>query len=225
MAKIRGPLLSMGAQGQIGKTLVSAQWRGVPYMRQYVVPSNPRSVAQTLTRDTFAGLDDMFKRMLTLAQAPWTAAAQGRPYTNRNRFIQENMPVLRGEADMTNFVGSPSVAGGLPGQNPTAAGGTGSGEIDASIDIGQAPVDWEQPSVTFLAFLDRDPAVRMTTFVAEASETGAGASYTPPVTISHTFTGLDAGSLYIVSMIPIWTRSDGTTAYGASSTLTATATA
>lgn len=225
MARIRGPLLSISAQGQIGKTLVSGSWRGVPYMRQYVVPANPRTTAQTNQRDMFGSLDGMYKRMLALAQAPFDAGAKGKPLTARNLFLSANLKALKGETDMEKWVSSPGVLGGLPGESPTAAGGANSGEIDATIDIGQAPVDWENPTVTFLLIPARDPKLPMAEFVTEASETGAGASYMPPVTISHTFTGLTPSASYVVSMFPVWLRSDGTTAYGPSSTLPATATA
>lgn len=225
MAKVRGPFLALSAAGQVAKSIVAGNWRGIPYVRQYVVPSNPRTTAQTLTRSTFSSLDDQFKRMLGLAQSPWIASAVGKPYTARNRFIQINLPVLRGEADMVNYSGSPGVAGGLPGISPSAVGGAASGEIDAQIDIGQGPVDWEQPTVIFTALPDRDPVNLMTGFVTEASEAGAGVSWSPPVTISHTFTGLTPSQLYIVSIVVVWTRADGTTAYGPGQTVTATATA
>lgn len=224
MAVVRGPFLALSARGQVAKSLVSANWRGVPYVRQYVVPSNPRTTAQTTTRNTFSSLDDQFKRMLANAQAPWTASAVGKPFTARNRFIQINLPVLRGEVDMANYSGSPGVAGGLPGLNAAAAGGVASGEIDADIDIGDGPIDWEQPTVIFTALPNRDPTDLMTGFVVEAAVAGAGIGWTPPVNIAHTFTGLTAGAEYVVSIIVQWTRADGTTAYGPGQSVVATAT-
>lgn len=225
MARVRGPFLALSAKGQVGKAIVAAAWRGLPYVRQYSVPSNPRTTAQTQVRSTFSSLDDQFKRMLTLAQSPWAQSAVGKPYTARNRFIQINLPAVRGEVDMQNYLGSPGVNGGLPGLNPAATGGASSGEIDADIDIGEGPIDWEQPNVIFTAFPDRDPTALMTGFVEEASEVGAGTPpWSPPVNVAHTFTGLTPGQLYIVSMFLVWTRADGTTAYGPGQTVTATAT-
>lgn len=46
MAKVTGPLMSMSASGQIGKAIVFAGWKGVNYVRQYVIPSNPQSEGQ-----------------------------------------------------------------------------------------------------------------------------------------------------------------------------------
>lgn len=225
MAKLKAPLLSMGASGQIGKSMVIGSWRGVPYARQHVTPANPKTAAQTTTRNTFSSADDQFKKMLSNAQAPWKAAAKGRAFTARNAFIRDFVAELRGKADFADYVASPGVNGGLSGTNLTVAGGSSSGEIDVSIDVGQAPVDWEQPTVIFTAVKDHDPVDLLDEFVAESAETGAGSSYSPPQTISYTFTGLTAGSDYAVSAILVWTRADGVTAYGPSNTAIGTATA
>lgn len=50
MAKLTGPLMSLGASGQLGKTLVYADWKGIKYARQHVVPANPNSAAQQTQR-------------------------------------------------------------------------------------------------------------------------------------------------------------------------------
>jgi len=46
MAKLKAPLLSMGASGQLGKTLVYTPWKGLHNVRTYVIPSNPKSQPQ-----------------------------------------------------------------------------------------------------------------------------------------------------------------------------------
>lgn len=53
MAKVKGPLFSMDARGQIGKTLVYLGWKGLKTVRQYVVPSNPNSAGQQTQRGYF----------------------------------------------------------------------------------------------------------------------------------------------------------------------------
>lgn len=50
MAKLKAPLLSLGAQGAIGKSLVFFGWKGIDAVREYVVPSNPKTTAQTTQR-------------------------------------------------------------------------------------------------------------------------------------------------------------------------------
>ena len=53
MAKVKGPLFSLGASGQIAKTLVYGDWKGIDIVRQYVVPANPNTAGQQEQRGYF----------------------------------------------------------------------------------------------------------------------------------------------------------------------------
>lgn len=50
MAKLKAPLLSLGASQQLGKALVFFSWKGLDVVREYVIPANPKSTAQMLQR-------------------------------------------------------------------------------------------------------------------------------------------------------------------------------
>ncbi len=50
MAKLKAPLLSLGASGAIGKTMVFFNWKGLDVVREYVIPSNPKSDPQVEQR-------------------------------------------------------------------------------------------------------------------------------------------------------------------------------
>lgn len=50
MAKLKAPLLSMGATGQLGKTMVFFPWKGLNVVREFVVPANPNTVPQQTQR-------------------------------------------------------------------------------------------------------------------------------------------------------------------------------
>lgn len=50
MAKLKGPLFSLGASQQLGKALVYFGWKGLNVVREYVIPANPRSAPQTTQR-------------------------------------------------------------------------------------------------------------------------------------------------------------------------------
>ena len=54
MAKIKGPLFSFGARGQLGKALVFSSWHGIKDVRSHVVPANPNTVAQGAQRGVVA---------------------------------------------------------------------------------------------------------------------------------------------------------------------------
>ncbi|MBA7587696.1 hypothetical protein ES708_29729 [subsurface metagenome] len=50
MAKLKAPLLSLGASGAIGKALVFFGWKGLNVVREYVIPANPKTKPQTTQR-------------------------------------------------------------------------------------------------------------------------------------------------------------------------------
>ncbi len=83
MAKTTGPMMSLAASGQFGKTMVNGTWRGISYMRRYVTPANPNSDSQKATRGVFGWCNGVWKQMDPAGQAPWIAFAKGKPLTQR----------------------------------------------------------------------------------------------------------------------------------------------
>lgn len=215
MAKVKGPILSMSARGQIGKSQVYAAWRGIAYARQHVDPANPRTTAQTTTRNTFTFVDDAWKKMSALARAPWELAVVGRPLVARNMLMSTNIPALRGNADRSNWVGSPGALGGLAPVSVTAVAGAASGEIDVTVAAPPEPVDWTLDGVIASAMHDGDPETVLDEFIKEVED----AAPTPDADNIVTLTGLTAGDSYVVSAWLRWLRPDGTTAYGSSETV------
>ena len=53
MAKVKGPLFSLSAGGQLAKTLVYGDWKGIDWVRQYVIPANPKTADQQEQRGFF----------------------------------------------------------------------------------------------------------------------------------------------------------------------------
>lgn len=53
MAKVKGPLFSLDARGQIAKTLVYIGWKGIKDVREYVIPANPKTDDQKKQRGYF----------------------------------------------------------------------------------------------------------------------------------------------------------------------------
>jgi len=50
MAKLKGPLFSLGASGKLADTLVFFPWKGLNVAREYIIPSNPKTALQTTQR-------------------------------------------------------------------------------------------------------------------------------------------------------------------------------
>jgi len=208
MAKLTGPLLSFGAKGQIGKTLVTADWKGIKYARQYTIPANPQTTEQMKTRNTFSMLNGLWLIAPTLFQAPWTANAVGQKYTNRNKLMAENVGRLRDETDMNNFIGSPGALGGPPVDSIAGSGGTNPGDVGWSATAPVVPTGWTLASVIACAFPDQDPTLPFGGPIVAAEDTSS--------TYGGTLTGLPAATNCQLVVWPKWTRPDGKTAYGPS---------
>ena len=58
MAKLKGPLFSLGASGAIGEALVYFSWKGLNVVREYVIPSNPKTTPQKTQRGYLADAVD-----------------------------------------------------------------------------------------------------------------------------------------------------------------------
>lgn len=214
MARTIAPLLSFGAGGQIGKTQVYSKWRGIGYARRYVVPANPRTAEQQLTRGAFAQLREMWKVAPPEQKAPWDAFAQGRPFLGFNKYIGENIRVLRGMANMDNFIGSPGAKGGLPPTIFTVAANANAGELDVTFGIPDAPTGWTINSIVAVGFTNQAPDEFFTgPYVAD--------SEAAPAT-NLTLTGLASAVEAVVSGWLVWNKPDGTLAYSVGATEQAT---
>lgn len=174
----------MSASGAIAKTQVYGSWRGIQYARRYVTPANPQSTEQMLTRDTFSFLNNVWKLSPAGFTAPWTAAAQGRPYTNRNLFLSKNNGFLRTLAVLTGMTISPGAKGGIsspititPGAGTLTAAGS---------DPDPLPSGWSVVGLGIAAILQQDPQTG-TDYVIEYAEDAA----TP---FSAQLAGLAAGT-------------------------------
>jgi len=204
MAKTTAPALSFGASGQIAKTLVYGSWKGRAYARRHVVPSNPQSAEQTITRNAFSFLQSVYKFAPTLMTDPWDAYARGQVMTARNAFTKFNLPDLRGEADLTNIV----LSGGAYGGPPPASVVVTPGNDQLSMAIAAPavlPQGWTIYSAIAAVIPDQDPDSG-TLFTVTAGEDLTSAYVV-------LLTGLLNAQLYQVRCWLKWNRPDGTFAY------------
>lgn len=208
MAKVTAPLLSFGARGQIGKTMVNSKWRGINYTRQYVVPSNPNTLAQQGVRKLFAYLREMWKRAPAGVVDPWNAFASGRPFLGVNKFVGENVRILNGESTMDGIIFSPGARGGLPPVGVTVSPGSNPGEIVIAGAAPTAPDGWTFDALCAAACPDGDP----TGFFVGPFVYGEDTSSTYSITLS----GLGAGTPCQVGVWARWIKPNGDKAYSAS---------
>lgn len=76
MAKLKAPLLSLGASGAIGKSMVFFPWKGLDVVREYVVPANPQSDDQITQRGFLTAAVERIHAAQALAADPLDAADQ-----------------------------------------------------------------------------------------------------------------------------------------------------
>ena len=216
MAKVKGPLLSMRASGTIAKTEVFATWRGIPYVRMHVIPQNPNTVEQQLTRGVFSWLNDLYRHLAANSLQPWDLHTIGRPFTPRNAFIKSNLPVLRGDADLTDFTASPGARGGPAPDAFSAVAGALAGEIDVTWTPGVLPAGWTVAKAVALAVYDQDPGGALLANLQSVEVANPGPYL-------ETIGGLVAAHAYSVNGWFVYQRPEGTTAIGPSINLMANA--
>lgn len=206
MAKPTAPLLSFGASGKIADAMVFSTWKGIAYVRRYLKPANPNTVAQQATRNVFRAGNSFWKGAGTLARAPWTRFASGQAFTDRNAYQGRYTALLRGETDLLLYEGSPGAKGGLP---PTSIVITpGSNQLSVAFTNPAVPTGWTLVSAVATAVLDQDPAAPTDFTITEGEDDVSQATVV--------LTGLTPSVLYVVTAWLEWLKPDGTTAYGAS---------
>lgn len=188
MSRTTAPLLSFGASGQIGKTQVYAAWKGRPYARRYVVPSNPNSTGQAETRSTFKWLNNVWKYMPASAIEAWQLYGQNSRFTDRNGWIKSNLSGLRSQADLTNLIFSPSANGGIAATSIAVA--AGAGQLAVTLTAPTLPTGWTIVEAIAAAIRQQDP--QSGTLYVVTSATDATSPYVP------TITGLTSGQVYRV---------------------------
>ena len=115
MAKVRTPLLSFGARGQLAKTLVFTPWKGLDNVREYVVPANPNTADQVTQRTLFAanvlGWRTYFVNALQRAAWNRLASALKTPMSGFNRAMQAMNLIVSSDADASFALSSAAAAG------------------------------------------------------------------------------------------------------------------
>ena len=108
----------MDARGQIGKAIVFSIWKGVNYVRQYAIPSNPNTADQMAVRDIIAQASVAWKMNSTVGSTQinsayklaYTTSAAGSAVSGFNLFIKDCV-ALNGGKDFDGSLEIPTVPG------------------------------------------------------------------------------------------------------------------
>lgn len=84
--------MSLGASGAVAKSIVFSHWKGRPYVRQLVTPSNPRSAGQRASRAMMSFLSKAWSDaiMTTNAKATWDTLSKQKIISPFNAFVGRN---------------------------------------------------------------------------------------------------------------------------------------
>ena len=91
MVRVTGPFLSLDARGTLADTMTGSFWRGINYIRERIVPHNPKSTAQTAIRGVLT--DGVSKWRFGLISGEnknwWNTYAKGLGESGFNRFMRK----------------------------------------------------------------------------------------------------------------------------------------
>jgi hypothetical protein len=90
-AKLDGPLMSMGASGSIGGILTFGSNKGRNFVRQLVIPSNPKTPAQQGVRSAMKWIGQEWRQLSAEDQATWETRAGQTNISPFNAFSSKGM--------------------------------------------------------------------------------------------------------------------------------------
>lgn len=91
MVKVNGPMMSLDASGTLADTITFSKWKGRNYVRERVIPSNPKSGAQTGRRSMFKFLTQAWNAIAAGDQATFQDLADDIVASPFNAYLRINM--------------------------------------------------------------------------------------------------------------------------------------
>lgn len=174
--------MSVAASGTYAKTLVYSIWKGRPYVRERVTPSNPKSAKQTGVRAMMAYLASLWTSIKLTAASSWEDAATANAISTFNAYIAANLRNWQNNLAPTRLSTDARAAAAATLTSNTATGskGTASVAIVVGSGAGQAGAIVMRSASTITAFdwtkvvsLIPAAASNTTTFVDSPLEAGS----------------------------------------------------
>lgn len=91
MVKVYAPLFSLDASGSIADAITYSKWKGRNYVRQRVIPSNPKSVLQVSTRAMMRFLSQAWTNVGSTPQGTWDDPAAATNISPFNAYCAQNL--------------------------------------------------------------------------------------------------------------------------------------
>lgn len=178
MVKVYGPMMSLDASGTLGDAITFSKWKGRNYVRERIIPSNPKSGAQTGRRAMFKFLSQAWADLAAGPKASWQDLADELVASTFNAFVSDNMK------DWHNFLAptqeTPATRIGTPSDNALTAAAWEENRIKLSLAGSALAEAWG--IVLFGSTTTPCPTTVGTVILAELDETIAAHDlfWTPP---------------------------------------------
>ena len=158
MVRVNGPAFSLEASGSLAGALVFSRWKGRPYIRELVKPSNPRTGGQVGIRQMLRFLTQEWQGIPSASQVTWKDRADSKVVSNFNAYVGYNVYRWRDflaptKEDPEGTTGTPPVVGTL-----TAVAGVRSITVTQAITTvndGWGVIFFRSPTSTFSTSYDK----------------------------------------------------------------------
>ena len=101
MVKVLAPALSLEASGSLGGALVFSTWKGRPYVRTLVKPSNPNTPMQNGIRQMMKFLGQQWDAIKAAYESSWQDLADNKNISPFNAYVGTNMAAWRSGSSPT----------------------------------------------------------------------------------------------------------------------------
>jgi len=91
MVKVNAPAMSLGASGSLGGAIVFSTWKGRNYVRELVIPANPKKPGQVGVRAMFKFLAQIWDGLTDPNKATWDDRADDMVVSPFNAFMSYNL--------------------------------------------------------------------------------------------------------------------------------------
>lgn len=140
MVKVYGPLMGLDASGSVAGAITFSKWKGRNYVRQRVVPANPKSAKQLSVRAMMTFLAQYWESNSAANQASWHDRAKDSSISPFNAYVGYNQS--RWSHFTTPSQADPATETGTAPDAPTTTITAGVKELQLSIADGANPPDW-----------------------------------------------------------------------------------
>lgn len=91
MVKVYGPMMSLDASGTLADAVTFGKWKGRNYVRERVIPANPKSGAQVGRRAMLKFLSQTWAGLDSGSKATWQDLADQLVASPFNAYVSDNM--------------------------------------------------------------------------------------------------------------------------------------